>query len=200
MYPTPNRTPAQEAAEDIFFGQIVIIWARWFFIAAGAVLALWSASTVLELTGAILIVVALMAINFFVHGRYLMERPANRLFLLGTSLLDLTIITLLLVNWQGKVGLESPFFILYYPILFSFALVFPPRLTGIYTLIVLALYVGVCLGLNPRIVTEINLINSLLTKLITLAAMSGLGTFYWRIQRDQRRAVIGPAKPVASRS
>ncbi len=190
---SPARTPAQETAEDIFFGQIVIIWARWFFIAAGAVLALWSAHTVAELTIAILIVVALMAINFFVHGRYLMERPANRLFLLATGLLDLSIITLLVWNWQGQGGLESPFFILYYPILFSFALVFPPRLTTAYALLMLGLYVGVCFGANPAFIYDLGLVTSLVTKLITLAAMGGLGTFYWRIQRNQRRAVLGRA-------
>ena len=30
------RSPEQEAAEDVFFGQSVIIWARWFVILAGA--------------------------------------------------------------------------------------------------------------------------------------------------------------------
>ena len=34
------RSLAQESAEDIFFGQIAIIWARWFLIAAGAIIAL----------------------------------------------------------------------------------------------------------------------------------------------------------------
>jgi hypothetical protein len=34
-------------------------------------------------------------------------------------------------------------------------------------------------------------------RLITLGAMGGLGTFYWRIQRDRRRAAAGgsPATP-----
>ena len=32
---TEMRSAAQEAAEDIFFGQIVIIWARWFVIITG---------------------------------------------------------------------------------------------------------------------------------------------------------------------
>ena len=32
-------TAEREAAEDVFFGQVVIIWARWFLIVAGAVLA-----------------------------------------------------------------------------------------------------------------------------------------------------------------
>ena len=36
------RTVAQEAAEDIYFGQLVMIWARWFLIAAGVILALWN--------------------------------------------------------------------------------------------------------------------------------------------------------------
>ena len=36
------RTVAQEAAEDVFFGQVVMIWARWFLIAAGIILALWT--------------------------------------------------------------------------------------------------------------------------------------------------------------
>ena len=33
----------QEAAEDIFFGQVVTIWARWFLIAAGTIFFLWTA-------------------------------------------------------------------------------------------------------------------------------------------------------------
>jgi hypothetical protein len=31
-------------------------------------------------------------------------------------------------------------------------------------------------------------VKSLLLRLATMAAMGGLGTFYWRIQRDRRRA------------
>jgi len=36
------RTLEQEAAEDVFFGQVVMIWARWFLIVAGAVFFLWT--------------------------------------------------------------------------------------------------------------------------------------------------------------
>ena len=32
-----------EAAEDVFFGQVVINWARWFIIAAGVVFVLLTA-------------------------------------------------------------------------------------------------------------------------------------------------------------
>ena len=39
----------QESAEDIFFGQIATVWARWFFIAA-AILVLWISETNGEMT------------------------------------------------------------------------------------------------------------------------------------------------------
>src|SRR5690349_10916310 len=74
---------AQEAAEDIFFGQAVIIWARWFIILTGAMLTLWTATTVAEITINTLLIIVLMGMNFFLHGRYLMERPANRSLLVA---------------------------------------------------------------------------------------------------------------------
>ncbi len=93
------RMPEQEAAEDIFFGQAVMIWARWFVILAGALIALWAAESIAELALAIGFVVVLMGINFFVHGRYLMERPANRSLLLLVAVVDTAIITLIVLAW-----------------------------------------------------------------------------------------------------
>lgn len=188
---SPKSSLMQEAAQDIFFGQVVLIWARWFFIAAGAILALWSARTVGELTATILVVVGLMAMNFFVHGRYLMEKPANRLLLLALSLLDLGLTTLFVINWQGQGGLGSQFFIFYYPMVFAFALVFTPLVTIGYTGLVLTAYLLACLVANPAIVGQgtVSDFVTLVTRLITLAAMGGLGTYYWRIQRNRRRAL-----------
>lgn len=185
------RSQAQEAAEDIFFGQGVIIWARWFVILAGAILALWSASDISELTGSILLVVALMAVNFFVHGRYLMERPVNRSLLAGLSLVDLVIITLIVLAWQGQVGIASPFFIFFYPVLLGFAFVFPPAFTIAYTVIALAAYAGAVLLTDPGVLLSSTELEVMATRLITLAATGGLGTYYWRIQRQRRRLAAG---------
>ena len=71
----------KEAAEDIFFGQVVIIWARWFVIAAGMIYVLWQATDTSELAMTILPLILVMAVNFFVHGRYLMEKPINQILL-----------------------------------------------------------------------------------------------------------------------
>ncbi|MBC8077343.1 MAG: hypothetical protein H7Y32_14810 [Chloroflexales bacterium] len=193
----PDASRARAAAEDLFFGQIVTIWARWFVIAASGAVALWSAATPGEVTVATLVVVALMALNFFLHGRYLMERPANRALLLAVSVLDVLLISVIVATWQGGVGVQSQLFVLYYPVLLAFAFVFPPRVTLIATVATLAAYVGACLAADPGFVLNMGDVKTLVMRLITLGAMGGLGTFYWRIQRQRRRDALKAVQPTA---
>ncbi len=182
-------TSTQEVAEDIFFGQIAIIWARWFFIVAATILVLWTAETTGELTVGVLVVAALMSVNFFVHGRYLAEKPANRVLILLTTLADLFLITFVVMFW-GDSGLDSHFFIFYYPLFFAFALVFPPRVTIAYTLLALGCYAAANLIATPEMLTSMADVKLFVMRMITLTAMSGLGTYYYRIQRARRRAVV----------
>ena len=185
------RGAAQEAAEDVFFGQAVIIWARWFVIITGAMMTLWTAATIAEITINTLLIVVLMGMNFFLHGRYLMERPANRALLIGIGLVDLLVISGMVLAWPGQSGEHSDFFVFYYPIVLAFAFVLTPRLTVAYTTLALLAYGAVCLytGLGAGAIDP----KLLVMRLITLAAMGGLGTYYWRIQRRRRRAARGPA-------
>src|SRR5438445_5820814 len=44
------RTSAQADQEDLFFGQTVLLWARWSVIVAGIVLVLWTAKSISYLT------------------------------------------------------------------------------------------------------------------------------------------------------
>ena len=201
-------TNAQEIAEDIFFGQIAIIWARWFFIVAAAILVLWTAETTGELTMGVLLVAALMSVNFFIHGRYLTEKPANEILILITTMIDLFLITLVIMFW-GPGGLDSNFFIFYYPLFFAFALVFPPAYTAGYTILALGCYAGAIVMSDSQVLIDVNALELFVMRVITLAAMSGLGTYYYRAQRQRRRGVMQkqaaeqsvPAtlKPVASR-
>lgn len=192
------RTPAQEAAEDIFFGQVVLIWARWFVICAGTVVILWTAETTTELSTRILLVVALMAMNFFLHGRYLMERPVNQGLLAAISLIELAVFTAIVLAWQGQGGLKNPLFVIFYPALLAFALVFPPRLAIPYTVLGVGAYIGACVFADPSIVTNAHELKTLVVRVITLASVGGLGTYYWRIERERRRSVASvPARSAA---
>jgi hypothetical protein len=184
------RTPEQEAAEDIFFGQLVIIWARWSVIAVGIMLVAWAGGDLGTLTLNIVLVVALMVMNFFLHGAYTLEKPQNRMIVTVVSLLDLAVVTLIVAFWPEKQGFASPFFVLYYPFVLAFALVFPRRVAAIYTLVAIAAYVAVStFGIGLDLSAE--QLKTLLMRAITLAATGGLATYYWRIQRDRRRAALG---------
>jgi len=189
------RTAPQEAAEDLFFGQVVIIWARWFVILAGTILVLWTTTNEAELVVSILPVLALIAMNFFLHGRYLIEQPANRAMVVVASFIDLSVISLIVLLWPGQGGLDNQFFVLYYPIVLAFAFVFPQQITTIYTVVVLVAYAGASFLANPFCLATARDQTILAMRLITIAAMGGLGTYYWRIQRARRRAAIqSPAR------
>ena len=129
------RSPAKEAAEDIFFGQLVVIVARWFLILAATILVLWNATMEIQLIRSIIPIIALMAMNFYLHGRYLMERPANQTLIQMASVLDLVIITVLVLFDPSGGGFASQLFVLYFPVLIAFGFVFPRQQTTVYTLI-----------------------------------------------------------------
>src|SRR5260370_7692746 len=120
------RSHEQAALEDVLFGQSVILWARWSVILAGAVLVLWTSTTVAQLTRTFPFFLVLMAMNFFLHGRYVMGSPLNRTVVVAASVADLVLITGIVAFWPGAVGLHNQFFVLYYPVAFPFPLPFPP--------------------------------------------------------------------------
>ena len=187
------RTGAQEAAEDVYFGQVVANWARWFIIGAGIVLVLWTATEPTRLVVGIIPVVILMAINFYLHGRSFAEKPANRAMITLTSVLDIALITVVVLFWPGAAEIKSVFFVMYYPVILAFAFIMPPKVTLAYTVLAVAAYAGASIAADPGLVTNVVEIESLVTRVITLAAMGALGTYYWRTQRNRRRAAATAA-------
>src|SRR5438445_8599587 len=103
------RTAAQADQEDVFFGQTVIMWARWSVIVAGIMLVLWTSTNVSLLTQTMPFFLVLMAVNFFLHGRYVMGSPLNRTIVTVASVIDLVLITAIVVLWPGAHGLNNQF-------------------------------------------------------------------------------------------
>jgi hypothetical protein len=100
------RTAAQANQEDVFFGQTVIVWARWSVIVAGIALVLWTSTSVGLLTQTMPFFLVLMAVNFFLHGRYVMGSPLNRVAVTVASVVDLVLITAIVVLWPGSHSLS----------------------------------------------------------------------------------------------
>ena len=179
------RTAKQAEQEDLFFGQSVILWARWSVIVAGIVLVLWTSTDIALLTRTMPFFLVLMGINFFLHGRYVTGSPLNRVAVTVASVVDLILITAIVVLWPGTHGLNNQFFVLYFPVVFAFALVFTRRIEAAYTVLAIVLYTGACIltGTVPFDLGDQDKV--LVMRLIVIAAMGFLGNYYFRIQRDR---------------
>lgn len=177
---------ARESAEDLFFGQVAAIWARWFVVLTGVLLTLLRATTGTELAVGITPLVVLTALNFFLHGRYLLEKPANQKLLLAVCALDVATVGVVVLAWGGGSGYASPYFVLAYPVLFAAALVFEPRVRRALIAAVPAGYVLLCLA-TGSVHTGPDL-KDLVLRALTLAATGGLGAFYWGSVRRSRRS------------
>ena len=189
------RTAKQAEQEDLFFGQAVILWARWSVIVAGIVLVLWTSTNVGLLTQTMPFFLVLMAVNFFLHGRYVMGSPLNRVAVTVASVVDLILITAILVLWPGSHGLQNQFFVLYFPVVFAFALVFTRRIEVVYTGLAMLAYAGACL-LTGTVPLDLGSDDKVLVmRLIVIAAMGFLGNYYFRIQRDRLARVSKVQKP-----
>jgi hypothetical protein len=179
------RSAAQAEQEDVFFGQTVIMWARWSVIVTGIVLVLWTSNNVALLTQTMPFFLVLMAVNFFLHGRYVMGSPLNRIVVTVASVIDLALITAIVVLWPGSHGLHNQFYVLYFPVVFAFALVFTRKIEIAYTTLAIALYAGACI-LSGTVPFDLSSDDKVLVmRLIVIAAMGFLGNFYFRIQRDR---------------
>ena len=177
------RTADQADQEDLFFGQTVLLWARWSVIVAGIVLVLWTSSSIAYLTATVPFFLVLMAINFFLHGRYVTGNPLNRTVLVLASGIDLILITAIVIFWPGHRGLDNQFFVLYLPVVFAFALVFTRRIEVIYTGLAMLAYAVACIVTFTVPVNFGPEDKILVMRLIVIATMGFLGNYYFRIQR-----------------
>jgi hypothetical protein len=182
------QAETQEIKEDIFFGQVIIIWARWFVVLGIAAVIFLNVREARDLLLGLIPVLVLMLINFYVHGSYLMERPVGQGLIVITSVVDVVIISVLVL--LGPVGQKfgSQLFVFYYPMVLAFAFVMPRQWAIAYTILTLLVYVVVCLFDIGQIEGR-----EMFVRLLTLGGVGGLASYYWRIMRRRRRDALGGA-------
>jgi hypothetical protein len=182
------RSDVRAAAEDVYFGQLVAIWARWFLVVAGIVLALWSDGTASDLAWGVVPVMALMGVNIFLHSRYIGGKPVNAGAVLVASVIDIAAITAVVALWSGQTGLLSQFFVLYYPVLLALAFVLPRAVSFPFTVVTIGLYTLVCVLAGAAGGDAVNTtveLKALVMRDVTMASMTVLGAYYWRMQRSR---------------
>ena len=183
-----SKIEEMEAQQDIFYGQIVFIWARWIVIGSTLFLILRNAESVANIQIPMIPLVLLIAANFYLHGRFVMRKPANAILLTIATTVDIIFITLIIVlGAGGETGINNPFFVLYFPVLLAFSLVFPRKRTLVMTFLLITMYLLICILLPPRVSFAKGEEEVLAVRIIMLLTTALLGTMYWRIQRMYRR-------------
>ena len=183
---TADRTYEKASAEDIYFGQVVANWARWSIIGAALMLVLWTSEDTFRLILGVLPIVGLMVVNFYLHGRYLANRPANGLLVAVASAIDIALITSLILLWPSNSAVGSGLFVLYFPALVAFAFIMRPRISIGFTACVLGIYALAVVTSDPGILASMEAIETLVARLITLASVGILAAYFWRVQRRRR--------------
>ena len=183
---TAQRTNERASAEDIYFGQVVANWARWSIIGAALMLVLWTSGDTFRLILGVLPIVGLMVVNFYLHGRYLANRPANGPLVAVASAIDIALITGLILLWPSNSAVGSGLFVLYFPALVAFAFIMSPRISIGFTACVLGVYALAAFTSDPGILASMEAIETLVARLITLAAAGVLAAYFWRVQRRRR--------------
>ena len=168
-------------SEDLRYGQVVIVSARWILIASGLIIALWSPGPVSELRIQIATTLVLAAVNFYLHAQLLVKRPVLDEVVYAASLGDLVVITAIVAS-QG--GFESGNYIFYFPAVLAFAVSFPRLLTAIFAGFAAVAYGLLALGTLPE--WDVSGQTAVFLRVLTIVAVAACGSLYWGVERDRR--------------
>jgi hypothetical protein len=169
-------------SEDLFYGQAVIVWARWILIATGLILSFWVPQSLgllqLQLTAIIMLAFG----NFYLHVQLLRGHPAIDRVVFAASAADLAVVTTLVIS-QGGYG--SPVFVFYFAAVLGLSVAFPPVLTALYASGVVVVYGIVCLSTADS--TEYP---AVFTRLLMIAAIAVCGALFARSESNRRAEAI----------
>jgi hypothetical protein len=174
-------------SEDLFYGQTVLVWARWILIGAGLVLSFWNPNGLLTLQVQLAAIIALAFGNFYLHVQLLRGRPVIDRVVYGASLGDIAVVTALVIVQGGYV---SPVFIFYFAAVLGFSVAFPTALTAAYAAVVLGVYGVICLatagaGDYPAV----------FTRELMIAAIAVCGNLFARSESHRRTQAVREHQP-----
>ena len=169
-------------SEDLFYGQAVIVWARWILIATGLVLSFWDPKSLSLLQIQLAAIIALAFGNFYLHVQLLRGHPAIDRVVYAASAADLAVVTTLVIA-QG--GYSSPVFVFYFAAVLGLSVAFPPILTALYASAVVVVYGVVCLS-----TADSSDYPAVFTRLLMIAAIAVCGALFARSESHRRADAI----------
>jgi hypothetical protein len=170
--------------EDLAFGQYLVVTARWILVAAGFILTVWvtgqdTPQVRQQVVYSFVVLAALAFGNFLLNMQLLKKRPTLDVVAYAASAADLVVITILIAV-QG--GFSSNVYVFYFPALLAISVAFPRPAAVVYTAAAMFAYWSVCLPLVAASDQQ-----TMVTRLVMLAAVAFCGQLYFQIESDRRR-------------
>ncbi|MEW5871953.1 MAG: hypothetical protein AB1894_21975 [Chloroflexota bacterium] len=185
-----NTRPGDKTAA--YHGQMMLILARWILVLAGLVFILWSQSPIDELRVKLIVLLLLAAGNFYLCAQILQDKTASSLVVYLASLADLLVISVIIL---AEGGYHSPAYIFFFPAFLAISVAFTSFLT--FTLVSGTLLLYAVIGVATLPLTTGDL-QTLVTRLLMLAAVAVCGNLYWRLENSHRQSAVRLPAPVAN--
>ena len=185
----PRLSPDRAGADDLLYGARVAVWVRYF------VLLTWFAQMNYRVDFADPNYVpnsafagTMLALNGYVHYRILTNRRVTWRWLLTLSVMDAVMIT---AGLTISSGFQNSFFVLYYPALAMFAVVFTSsRLSFAVVTLVASAYVTLSLAAEPGVDFALKEEKALYTRIVVMYAVVGAVNLVSRSERIRRREAV----------
>ena len=185
-----RRAVDRTGPDDLRYGLRISVWVRWFLLIAWLLQFNYRPNfadpAYIPTT---LLAVSLLAFNGYVHYRIRSNRTVTRRWALALSTMDVLTATAGIV--VSASGFQNTFFVLYYPALAMFAVVFTSfRLSFAWVTMVAVVYAALSLVMEPDIDFEIKEEKVLFTRIVVMYAVVAAVNLVSRFERIRRREAV----------
>ena len=184
-----HGTVDRAGPDDLLYGVRISVWVRWLLLIA------WFAQMNYRPNFAdpnyfanTLFAATSLVLNGYVHYRIQSNRTVTWRWMLALSVMDAAMIT---AGLAVSSGFQNSFFVLYYPTLAMFAVVFTSfRLSFAWVTMVAAAYAAMSLLLEPGVEFEIKEEKILFTRIAVMYAVVAAVNLVSRFERIRRREAV----------
>ena len=185
-----RRTIDRTDPDDLRYNLRISVWVRWFLLTAWLLQFNYRPNfadpAYIPTT---LVAVSLLAFNGYVHYRIRSHRTVTRRWALALSVMDAVMITAGIA--VSSSGFQNSFFVLYYPALAMFAVVFTSfRFSFAGATMVAVVYAALSLVMEPGVEYGIKEEKILFTRIVVMYAVVAAVNLVSRFERIRRREAV----------
>ena len=185
-----RRSVDRTGSDDLRYNLRISVWVRWFLLTAWLLQFNYRPNfgdpAYIPTT---LFAMLLLALNGYVHYRIRSNRTVTRRWALALSVMDAAMITAGIAISAS--GFQNTFFVLYYPALAMFAVVFTSfRLSFAWATMAAVAYAVLCLVMAPGVDFEIKEEKVLFTRIVVMYSVVVAVNLVSRFERIRRREAV----------